>query len=45
MSRKPMLSVDGLVCHLIDKGIKFDIMSVEDAKEYLGKNVKIVNES
>lgn len=38
MPRKPMLSVEDLIIHSIDKGIKFDIMSKEEAKEYLGKN-------
>ena len=36
--RKPMLSVDDLIAHMQDKGIKFDIVSVDDAKKYLHKN-------
>lgn len=38
MPRKPMLNVENLITHAQDKGIKFDTMSIEDAKSYLGKN-------
>ena len=38
MPRKPMLSVDDLISHMKEKGILFDIMTEDAAKEYLGKN-------
>ena len=38
MPRKPMLSVDDLIIHAQDKGIRFEKMSISDAKSYLGKN-------
>ena len=36
--RKPMLSVDQLITHMQEKGIKFEIMSEADAKQYLHMN-------
>lgn len=36
--RKPMLSVDQLIAHMQEKGIKFEIMSEADAKQYLHMN-------
>ena len=33
-----MLSVDDLISHMKEKGILFDIMTEDAAKEYLGKN-------
>ena len=38
MPRKPMLTVDALIEHAKDKGIRFEKMSEQDAKEYLDKN-------
>lgn len=38
MARKPMLTVENLIIHAQDKGIKFNILSIDDAKDYLGKN-------
>lgn len=38
MARKPMLTVENLIIHAQEKGIKFDTMSIEEAKSYLGKN-------
>lgn len=35
---KPMLNADEQIEHLVEKGIKFDIKSKEDAKKYLEKN-------
>ena len=35
---KPMLSVDGQVQHLKDKGITFQLVNEEEAKEYLRNN-------
>lgn len=35
---KPKLDVDGQIQHLIEKGVKFEISSVEHAKAYLTKN-------
>lgn len=35
---KPLLNVEQQVEHLKEKGIKFNIMSEEEAKEYLTKN-------
>lgn len=36
--RKPKLSIDDQILHLQSKGIKFDEMSVTDAKYYLAEN-------
>ena len=36
--RKPMLSVEDLIAHMQGKGIRFDILSETQAKEYLHKN-------
>ena len=38
MPLKPMLSVDGLIAHSKEKGITFEIISEDEAKEYLGRN-------
>ncbi|MBU5419593.1 Abi family protein [Acetanaerobacterium sp. MSJ-12] len=38
MPRKPMLCVDDLIEHSKKKGIRFDIMSEQDAKNYLDSN-------
>lgn len=38
MPLKPMLDVDGLIAHSKGKGITFDIISEDEAKEYLGRN-------
>ena len=38
MSRKPMLSVEDLIQHAQEKGIRFNILSIDEAKDYLGKN-------
>ena len=35
---KPILDTDGQIAHLQAKGVKFEKMSVEDAKQYLTKN-------
>ena len=35
---KPMLDVDGLIAHSKEKGITFEIISEDAAKEYLGRN-------
>lgn len=35
--RKPMLTVDELITHAQKKGIKFEIMSTDEAKSYLRK--------
>lgn len=35
---KPILDTDGQIAHLQSKGVKFEKMSVEDAKLYLTKN-------
>lgn len=38
MDVKPMLKVDDLIVHMKSKGIRFDIYSEEDAKQYLDRN-------
>ena len=38
MHQKPMMNVESLITHSKDKGIKFEIMSEDDAKAYLSKN-------
>ena len=38
MAKKPMLTVERLIDHAQNKGIKFEIMTVDDAKNYLGNN-------
>ena len=38
MRQKPMMNVESLITHSKDKGIKFEIMSEDDAKAYLSKN-------
>lgn len=38
MPQKPMLSVEDLITHSKEKGIKFDAMSELDAKRYLAQN-------
>lgn len=38
MPRKPMLSIDDLITHSKSKGIKFEIMTDKDAKDYLALN-------
>jgi hypothetical protein len=35
---KPILGTDGQIRHLQSKGVKFNIMTVEEATEYLNKN-------
>lgn len=35
---KPLLDTDGQICHLISKGVKFEIITVEDARTYLANN-------
>ena len=35
---KPMLDVDGQIQHLLSKGVRFEITSEADAREYLRKN-------
>lgn len=35
---KPLLDTDGQICHLLSKGIKFEIVTVEDARLYLANN-------
>ena len=35
---KPILDTDGQIVHLQAKGVKFDIMPVDEAKEYLSHN-------
>lgn len=37
-NKKPMLSVEEQIQHLLSKGVKFDIISKEEATEYLYKN-------
>ena len=34
----PMLNVDGQINHLISKGVRFDLISVEDATDYLNNH-------
>ena len=34
---KPMLDVDGQIQHLLSKGVRFEITSEADAREYLRK--------
>ena len=36
--KKPKLSIDNQILHLQSKGIKFNEMSVAEAKEYLSEN-------
>ena len=36
MPLKPMLGVDGLIAHSKEKGITFEIISEDEAKDYLG---------
>ena len=38
MPLKPMLGVDGLIAHSKEKGITFEIISEDEAKDYLGRN-------
>jgi len=37
-TQKPMLDTDGQIDHLIKKGVKFDYVSVDDARKYLEEN-------
>lgn len=41
--KKPMLSTDDQIKHLISKGVKFEKISVEDAAIYLRENNIILN--
>ena len=36
--RKPMLTVEELIAHMQSKGIRFDILSTDEAKDYLHQN-------
>lgn len=42
---KPILDTDGQIEHLKSKGIKFEIMSIEEAKNYLNNNNNTRTES
>ena len=35
---KPMLNAEELVKHLEEKGVKFELTSIDDAQKYLQKN-------
>ena len=35
---KPMLDAEELINHLNEKGVKFELTSMEDAKKYLEEN-------
>ena len=38
MYRKPILTNQEQIDHLINKGVRFDLISIEEAKMYLDKN-------
>ena len=41
--RKPKLSIDEQILHLQSKGVKFNDMSITDAKHYLTENNNFSN--
>jgi len=36
--QKPMLNAEELIKHLEEKGVKFELTSIEDAQKYLKEN-------
>ena len=40
--KKPKLSAEGQIAHLQSKGVKFEKISTDEAKEYLQANNKIM---